>query len=159
MPKDKVEKYQEALARRGSRLITKSNKSENYFEDNKVILKYCKKHLKKNKSSGLEKAITIIYSSTRNLAQNILTKDAAVAIMVTTDHFAKAICAQFRNPIAFLTTTSASKTTATPLSEISNTAISSADYVVKTQQAKKNTAQLPALIKLKKGNLFEIIRK
>ena len=60
MPKDKVEKYQEALARRGSRLITKSNKSENYFEDNKVILKYCKKHLKKNKSSGLEKAITII---------------------------------------------------------------------------------------------------
>ena len=105
------------------------------------------------------KAITIIYSSTRNLAQNILTKDAAVAIMVTTDHFAKAICAQFRNPIAFLTTTSASKTTATLLSEISNTAISSADYVVKTQQAKKNTAQLPALIKLKKGNLFEIIRK
>ncbi|MPN45275.1 hypothetical protein SDC9_192842 [bioreactor metagenome] len=106
-----------------------------------------------------EKAITIIYSSTRNLAQNILTKDAAVAIMVTTDHFAKAICAQFRNPIAFLTTTSASKTTATLLSEISNTAISSADYVVKNQQAKKNTAQLPALIKLKKGNLFEIIRK
>jgi len=43
MPKDKVEKYQEALAKRGSRLM-----------------KYCKKHLKKNNSSGLEKAITII---------------------------------------------------------------------------------------------------
>lgn len=106
-----------------------------------------------------EKAITIIYSNPRNLAQNALTNEASVAIMVTTDHFAKAICAQFRNPIAFLTTAPAAKTTAILLSEISSAAIASADYIVTTQQTKKNATQLPALIKLKKGNLFEIIRK
>jgi hypothetical protein len=60
IPQDKVGKYQEALARRGFRLVDKSTKSENYSEDNEIILKYCKKHLEKKESSGLEKAITVI---------------------------------------------------------------------------------------------------
>lgn len=59
MHQEKVEKYKEALAKRGFRLVNKSSKSNNYYEDNKVILEYCNKHLNK-KSSGLEKAITVI---------------------------------------------------------------------------------------------------
>lgn len=106
-----------------------------------------------------EKAITIIYSNPRNLAQNALPNDASVAIMVTTDHFAKAICAQFRNPIAFVPGIHVGKPSPVLFNEINNTILASSDYIVTTQQTKKNATQLPALIKLKKGNLFEIIRK
>ena len=106
-----------------------------------------------------EKAITIIYSNPRNLAQNALTNEASVAIMVTTDHFAKAICAQFRNPIAFVPGIHVGKPSPVLFNEINNTILASSDYIVTTQQTKKNATQLPALIKLKKGNLFEIIRK
>lgn len=106
-----------------------------------------------------EKPMTIIYSSPINLAQNLLTTDTSVAIMVTTDNFAKAICSQFRNPIAFVPGIAGGKPRPVLFSEMSSTIIASVDFTVRSQQTKKIATTLPALIKLGKGNLFEIIRK
>ncbi|MCX6750547.1 MAG: hypothetical protein NTZ83_03750 [Candidatus Pacearchaeota archaeon] len=59
MPKEEVEKYQKALAKRGYRLVSKLHKDHMYNPENEDILKYCDEHLD-NESTGLEKSITAV---------------------------------------------------------------------------------------------------
>jgi hypothetical protein len=57
MPKEEIEKYQKALARRGYKLVGKLHKKHIYDSQNEEILEYCEKH---PGNKGLEKAITVV---------------------------------------------------------------------------------------------------
>jgi len=61
LSKDEIGKYENALAKRGYRLVDRLNKKHIYDSETEKILKYCEKHLE-NKSSGLEKTLTVISS-------------------------------------------------------------------------------------------------
>jgi len=62
LSKDEIGKYENALAKRGYRLVDRLNKKHIYDSETEKILKYCEKHLEKKSSDspGLEKAITVV---------------------------------------------------------------------------------------------------
>jgi L-threonylcarbamoyladenylate synthase len=100
-----------------------------------------------------EKPLTIIYSGVRNLSQNILTKEKTVGIRVTNEAFSKNLCARFRKPIV-----------AVPVAKgffasIPDNVKIKADYVVNFRQTDRVQPKPASVIKLGKGNLFQLIQE
>lgn len=49
-----------------------------------------------------DKPLTIIYSSAKNLATNLLGADGSVGIRITNEEFSKKLCERFRKPLVLL---------------------------------------------------------
>jgi len=106
-----------------------------------------------------EKPLTIIYPQAKNLAPNLIAEDKSIGIRVTKEAFSKQLCAQFRKPI--VSTSANISGNATPLnySQISNEIKSAVDYVVNFRQDDSSKSTPSSIIKLGKGNLFQLIRE
>ena len=48
-----------------------------------------------------DKPLTIIYSSAKNLATNLLGADGSVGIRITNEEFSKKLCERFRKPLVY----------------------------------------------------------
>ena len=106
-----------------------------------------------------EKPLTIIYPQAKNLAANLIAKDKTIGIRVTKEHFSKSLCAQFRNPIVSTSANISGNATPLNFSQISNDIKSAVDYVVLFRQDDMSKPAPSSIIKLDKGNLFQLIRE
>ncbi len=105
-----------------------------------------------------DKPLTIIYPDAKNLAPNLLADDKSIGIRVSTEAFSKTLCAQFRRPIVSTSANESGKTTPVNFNAITLEIRNAVDYVVNFRQDDRSEAKPSSIIKLGKGNLFQIIR-
>jgi L-threonylcarbamoyladenylate synthase len=105
-----------------------------------------------------DKPLTIIYPDAKNLAPNLLADDKSIGIRVSTEAFSKTLCAQFRRPIVSTSANESGKTTPANFNAITLEIRNAVDYVVNFRQDDRSEAKSSSIIKLGKGNLFQIIR-
>jgi len=106
-----------------------------------------------------EKPLTIIYPDARNLASNLIAEDKSVGIRVTNEAFSKSLCAQFRKPIVSTSANVSGEPTPLNFDQISEEIKSSVDYIVNFRQGELSKPKPSSIIKLDKGNLFQLIRE
>ncbi len=106
-----------------------------------------------------EKPLTIIYPEAKNLATNLVAEDKSIGIRVTKEEFSKKLCEQFRKPIVSTSANVSGEPTPANFSQISDLIKSGVDYVVNFKQEETANPKPSSIIKLGKGNLFEIIRE
>jgi len=106
-----------------------------------------------------EKPLTIIYPEARNLAPNLIAEDKSVGIRVTSEDFSKKLCAQFRKPIVSTSANVSGEPTPSNFSQISDEIKSAVDYVVNFRQDELSQPKPSSIIKLGKGNIFQLIRE
>lgn len=103
--------------------------------------------------------LTIIYPQAKNLATNLIAEDKTIGIRVTKEAFSKKLCAQFRNPIVSTSANITGMATPSNFSQISDDIKSAVDYVVNYRQDDLSQPKPSSIIKLGKGNLFQLIRE
>jgi L-threonylcarbamoyladenylate synthase len=106
-----------------------------------------------------EKPLTIIFPDAKNLATNLLGDDKSIGIRVTKEAFSKRLCEQFRKPIVSTSANLSGEKTPLNFNEISDEIKSQVDYVVNFRQEETAKAKPSSVIKLGKGNLFQMIRE
>lgn len=106
-----------------------------------------------------EKPLTIIYPQAKNLASNLIAEDNSIGIRVTNEPFSKTLCEQLRKPIVSTSANISGEPTPRNFSQISEEIKSAVDYVVNFRQDDKSEPKPSSIIKLGKGNLFELIRE
>jgi L-threonylcarbamoyladenylate synthase len=106
-----------------------------------------------------EKPLTIIYPQARNLASNLIAEDKSIGIRVTREAFSRNLCSQFRKPIVSTSANISGSATPSNFSQISDEIKSSVDYVVNFRQEEQSKPIPSSIIKLGKGNLFQLIRE
>lgn len=106
-----------------------------------------------------EKPLTIIYPEAKNLASNLVGEDKSIGIRVTREAFSKRLCEQFRKPIVSTSANISGEKTPSNFSEISDVIKSKVDYIVNFRQDESAKPKPSSIIKLGKGNLFEMIRE
>lgn len=106
-----------------------------------------------------EKPLTIIYPDAKNLAKNLIAEDKSVGIRVTNEAFSKSLCAQFRKPIVSTSANISGETAPANFSQISDEIKFSVDYIVNFRQDDLSKPKPSSIIKLGKGNLFQMIRE
>ena len=106
-----------------------------------------------------EKPLTIIYPDARNLATSLLGADNSIGIRVTKEAFSKRLCEQFRKPIVSTSANFSGKQTALNFDEISDEIKAGVDYVVSFRQKEFTKPKPSSIIKMGKGNLFQLIRE
>jgi Sua5/YciO/YrdC/YwlC family protein len=106
-----------------------------------------------------EKPLTIIYPEARNLAPNLIAEDKSVGIRVTSEDFSKKLCAQFRKPIVSTSANVSGEPTPANFSQISDEIKSAVDFVVNFRQNELSQPKPSSIIKLGKGNIFQLIRE
>jgi len=106
-----------------------------------------------------EKPLTIIYPEARNLAPNLIAEDKSVGIRITSEDFSKKLCAQFRKPIVSTSANVSGEPTPSNFSQISDEIKSAVDYVVNFRQDELSQPKPSSIIKLGKGNIFQLIRE
>jgi len=106
-----------------------------------------------------EKPLTIIYPDAKNLASNLIGEDKTIGIRVTKEAFSKRLCEQFRKPIVSTSANVSGASTPANFAQISEEIKLAVDYVVNYRQEETSAAKPSSIIKLGKGNLFQMIRE
>lgn len=106
-----------------------------------------------------EKPLTIIYPQAKNLALNLIAEDKTIGIRVTKEAFSRNLCAQFRKPIVSTSANISGNATPRNFTQISDEIKNSVDYVVNFRQDDLSESAPSSIIKLGKGNLFQLIRE
>lgn len=101
-----------------------------------------------------EKPLTIVFSNARNLATNLL-RDKSIGIRVTNEDFSKRLCQQFKRPVLVHPANEKDLSFA-GVNDILKNAV---DYVVDDGQVNMPKPVISSVIKIGKGNLFELIRQ
>lgn len=105
-----------------------------------------------------EKPTTIVYSSAKNLAKNVIANDGSIAIRLIKNEFCSQLLFKFRKPIVSTSANLSGTPTPLHLSEISTSIINNVDFVV---DAKFDTGNKKpsSLIKIGMKGEIEILRK
>lgn len=106
-----------------------------------------------------DKPLTVIYSSARNLASNLLAEDGSVGIRVTKEVFSNELCKRFRKAIVSTSANVSGSPSAGCFMEISEEIKNGVDYIVKFRQDEQAGASPSSIVKLGKGGQVQVIRK
>ena len=77
-----------------------------------------------------DKPLTIIYSSAKNLATNLLGADGSVGIRITNEEFYKKLCERFRKPLVSTSANVSGEPSPANFSEVSEVIKEGVDYTV-----------------------------
>ena len=77
-----------------------------------------------------DKPLTIIYSSAKNLATNLLGADGSVGIRITNEEFSKKLCERFRKPLVSTSANVSGEPSPANFSEVSEVITEGVDYIV-----------------------------
>jgi len=106
-----------------------------------------------------EKPLTIIYPDAKNLASNLIGEDKTIGIRVTKEAFSKRLCEQFRKPIVSTSANVSGAPTPANFKQITDEIKTAVDYVVNFRQEETSEPKPSSIVKLGKGNLFQMIRE
>ena len=99
-----------------------------------------------------DKPLTIIYSSAKNLATNL------VGIRITNEEFSKNLCERFRKPLVSTSANVSGEPSPANFSEVSEVIKEGVDYIVSYRQDDMSKAAPSGIIKLGAGGLVQVIR-
>lgn len=105
-----------------------------------------------------DKPLTIIYSSAKNLATNLLGADGSVGIRITNEEFSKKLCERFRKPLVSTSANVSGEPSPANFSEVSEVIKEGVDYIVSYRQDDMGKAAPSGIIKLGAGGLVQVIR-
>ena len=105
-----------------------------------------------------DKPLTIIYSSAKNLATNLLGADGSVGIRITNEEFSKKLCERFRKPLVSTSANVSGVPSPANFSEVSEVIKEGVDYTVSYRQDDMSKAAPSGIIKLGAGGLVQVIR-
>ena len=105
-----------------------------------------------------DKPLTIIYSSAKNLATNLLGADGSVGIRITNEEFSKKLCERFRKPLVSTSANVSGEPSPANFSEVSEVIKAGVDYIVRYRQDDMSKAAPSGIIKLGAGGLVQVIR-
>lgn len=105
-----------------------------------------------------DKPLTIIYSSAKNLATNLLGADGSVGIRITNEEFSKKLCERFRKPLVSTSANVSGEPSPANFSEVSEVIKEGVDYIVSYRQDDRSKAAPSGIIKLGAGGLVQVIR-
>ena len=105
-----------------------------------------------------DKPLTIIYSSAKNLATNLLGADGSVGIRITNEEFSKKLCERFRKPLGSTSANVSGEPSPANFSEVSEVIKEGVDYIVSYRQDVMRKAATSGIIKLGAGGLVQVIR-
>ena len=105
-----------------------------------------------------DKPLTIIYSSAKNLATNLLGADGSVGIRITNEEFSKKLCERFRKPLVSTSANVSGEPSPANFSEVSEVIKEGVDYIVSHRQDDMSKAAPSGIIKLGAGGLVQVIR-
>lgn len=105
-----------------------------------------------------DKPITLIYPAGKNLAPGVCAEDGSIGIRVCSEAFCNELIGRFRKPVVSTSANISNKPSPSNFSEIDDSIIRSADYVVKYRQ--EDTAKYPpsSIIRLENNGTIKIIR-
>ena len=106
-----------------------------------------------------DKPLTIIYSSAKNLATNLLGADGSVGIRITNEEFSKKLCERFRKPLVSTSANVSGEPSPANFSEVSEVIKEGVDYIVSYRQDDMSRPNPSSIIKLDKGGVIKIIRE
>jgi L-threonylcarbamoyladenylate synthase len=106
-----------------------------------------------------EKPLTIIYPNAKNLAPNLVAEDKSIGIRVTKEAFSRNLCMRFKKPVVSTSANICGASAPANFSQISEEIKSAVDYVVNFRQEELSQPKPSSIIKLGKGNLFQLIRE
>ena len=106
-----------------------------------------------------ERPITIIYDEAKNLPENLVAEDGSIAIRVTNDEFCKNLLGLFRKPIVSTSANISGAPSAKTFKEISEEIKNGVDYIVQWRQNDNRPTTPSTIVRLRKGGVFEFIRK
>ena len=104
------------------------------------------------------KPLTIIYSSAKNLATNLLGADGSVGIRITNEEFSKKVWERFRKPLVSTSANVSGEPSPANFSEVSEVIKEGVDYTVSYRQDDMSKAAPSGIIKLGAGGLVQVIR-
>lgn len=105
-----------------------------------------------------DKPLTIIYSSAKNLATNLLGADGSVGIRITNEEFSKKLCERFRKPLVSTSANVSGEPSPANFSEVSEVIKEGVDYIVSYRQDDMSKGAPSGIIKLGAGGLVQVIR-
>lgn len=105
-----------------------------------------------------DKPLTIIYSSAKNLATNLLGADGSVGIRITNEEFSKKLCERFRKPLVSTSANVSGEPSPANFSEVSEVIKEGVDYIVSYRQDDMSKSAPSGIIKLGAGGLVQVIR-
>ena len=105
-----------------------------------------------------QKPLTIVYEGAKNLAKNLIRNDKTVAIRVSKDEFSRRVIEKFGKPLVSTSANESGEKTPLFYSEISDSIINGADYVVDLYHDSMNDVKASTIIKLHKDGNFEVLR-
>lgn len=103
--------------------------------------------------------LTIIYEKGKKLAPNLLASDGSIAIRITSDPFCKELIRKFKKPITSTSANISGKQSPANFSEIDESFLKQADYIVNLRRNEKGNAKASSIIKIFENGQFELIRK
>ena len=106
-----------------------------------------------------DKPLTIIYSSAKNLATNLLGADGSVGIRITNEEFSKKLCERFRKPLVSTSANVSGEPSPANFSEVSEVIKEGVVHIVSYRQDDMSRPKPSSIIKLDKGGVIKIIRE
>ena len=104
-----------------------------------------------------DKPLTIIYSSAKNLATNLLGADGSVGIRITNEEFSKKLCERFRKPLVSTSANVSGEPSPVNFSEVSEVIKEGVDYIVSYRQDDMCKAAPSGIIKLGAGGIVHVV--
>ena len=109
--------------------------------------------------SNMESPLTIIYSSAKNLAPNVIASDGTIAIRVVNEEFCRQLITRFGKPIVSSSANIAGDSTPLIFSSITEEIVKNVDYVVNLKHDIFNRSKPSTIIRLFENGEFTIIRQ
>lgn len=104
------------------------------------------------------KPTTIVYDKAKNLASNLIAKDATVAFRIPDDEFCYWLLRKFNKPIVSTSANISGEPTPKSYKEISSDILKGVDYVVNLHRD-KSCDKPSSIIKLSNDGTFKILRE
>lgn len=106
-----------------------------------------------------EKPLTVIFSSAKNLATNVINANGSIGIRIPKHNFCQQLLQRFRKPIVSTSANISGQPTPRFFDEISDEIKEAVDYIVDLEQENQTPKQPSTIVKLGSGGQFEFIRQ
>ncbi|MBL0102765.1 MAG: threonylcarbamoyl-AMP synthase [Bacteroidetes bacterium] len=106
-----------------------------------------------------DKPLTIIYDDAKNLPSNLIAADGSIAIRICKDEFCKNLIGQMRKPLVSTSANLSGEKSPATFDDISEEIKNGVDHIVNWRQHERQSGQASEIIRIRKGGLFEIVRR
>ncbi|TJZ61176.1 threonylcarbamoyl-AMP synthase [Sphingobacterium olei] len=103
--------------------------------------------------------LTIVYSKSKNLPENIVAEDGSIGIRIVEHPFCQQLLQRFRKPIISTSANLSGAPSATSFNDIANEIKMGVDYIVKFGQHDKSEGKPSVIMKVDPSGKFEFLRK